>query len=101
MNAVVDKNNQMDYDHSSLQEDSTITMTEDDANLVVQGPQNHQTRSLDSMADKKTVKLHTCFLKKNKWKLTFFASVLFTLVLLNILFAPMMKLCSATLIAKL
>ena len=41
------------------------------------------------------------YIKKNAWKLGFFASVFVSLCVLNLLFAPMMRECSNMVIAML
>ena len=48
-----------------------------------------------------TPKAHFSYMKRNKWKISFFSLVFTVVVGLNLIFAPMMQECSDILIAAL
>ena len=84
-------------DNNSLQDDTSET---EYSSSSILRPQNHNTVSQMSTDGGAKTKLHSSFIRKHRWKLTFFSLVFVTVIAINLMFAPMMKVCSSSLIAK-
>ena len=88
-------------DSGSLQEETNSTVDEDEL-LVTQSFKNAHSQAAEATnlsSISHNEKKHISFLKEHTWKLIFFASVFFTLLILNLMFAPMMQKCSNIIIS--